>query len=36
MGVYIAAIVLGVPGILFLLYCLTPSGKKWMRLNGLL
>lgn len=36
MGVYLAAIVIGVPGIIFLLYCLTPRGKRWMRANGLL
>ena len=36
MGVYLAAILIGVPGIIFLIYCLTPKGKRWMRTNGLL
>ena len=26
----------GVPCILFLLFCLTPKGKHWLRMNGLL
>jgi hypothetical protein len=36
MGVYLGAIMVGVPGIIFLIYCLTPKGKRWMRANGLL
>lgn len=36
MGVYLAALILGVPGILFIIYCYTPAGKRWRKLNGLL
>lgn len=36
MGVYLAAILIGVPGIIFLIYCYTPKGKEWRRMNGLL
>ena len=36
MGVYLAAILVGVPGIIFLIYCYTPKGKEWRRMNGLL
>ncbi len=36
MGVYLGAIMVGVPGIIFLIYCLTPKGKHWLRMNGLL
>ena len=36
MGVYLGALMIGVPGIIFLLFCLTPKGKEWMRRNGLL
>ena len=25
---------IGVPCIIFLLYCLTPKGKHWLRMNG--
>ncbi len=35
MGVYLAAILVGVPGIIFLIYCYTPKGKEWRRMNGL-
>ena len=34
MGVYLAAILVGVPGIIFLIYCYTPKGKEWRRMNG--
>ena len=27
---------IGVPCIIFLLYCLTPKGKHWLRMNGML
>ena len=36
MGVYLAALVLGVPGIAFIIYCYTPKGKEWRKQNGLL
>ena len=36
MGVYLAFIFIGIPCILFLLYCITPKGKRWLRLNGML
>ena len=36
MGVYIGFVVIAIPCILFLLYCLTPRGKHWLRMNGLL
>ena len=36
MGVYLGAIMIVVPSIVFIIYCLTPKGKDWMRRNGLL
>ncbi len=36
MGVILAFFMIAVPGIIFLLYCLTPSGKNWLRQNNLL
>ena len=33
MGVYLGAIMVGVPGIIFLVYCLTPKGRRWMKAN---
>ena len=36
MGMYLIFIVFGVPCILFLLFCLTPSGKKWLRQHNML
>ena len=36
MGVYLVALTVGVPCALFLLYCLTPKGKHWLRVNGML
>ena len=29
-------ILVGVLGIIFLIYCYTPKGKEWRRMNGLL
>jgi hypothetical protein len=29
-------VLIGVPCIIFLLYCLTPKGKHWLRMNGML
>ena len=28
--------IIGVPCLLFLLYCLTPKGKRWLHQNNLL
>ena len=36
MGGYLGAIMIRVPGLVFIIYCLTPKGKDWMRRNGLL
>ena len=36
MGVYLGFLFVGLPCIIFLLYCLTPKGKQWMRQNNLL
>jgi len=36
MGAYLVLTVIGVPCTLFLLYCLTPKGKHWLRMNGML
>lgn len=36
MGAYIMLALIGVPCTLFLLFCLTPKGKHWLRVNGLL
>ena len=36
MGVYLGALILGIPCLIFLIYTYTPSGKRWMRMNGLL
>ncbi len=31
MGAYMAFAVIGIPCIIFLIWCLTPSGKKWLK-----
>ncbi len=36
MGAYLVLAVIGVPCALFLLYCLTPKCKHWLRVNGML
>ena len=36
MGMYLIFFVYGVPCILFLLFCLTPSGKQWLRQHNML
>lgn len=36
MGVYLAALFVGVPCMLFVIFTYTPWGKKWMRQNNLL
>ena len=35
MGLYLVAIVYGIPCFVFILYCLTPSGKRWLRKNNM-
>ena len=36
MGVYLVALLVGVPCLLFVIYSYTPSGKQWRKMNGLL
>jgi len=36
MGALIILGIVGIPCIVFLLYCLTPSGKKWLRANNMI
>lgn len=36
MGAYLVYLVIGIPCAVFLLYCLTPGGREWMRRNDLL
>ena len=36
MGVYLGFLVVGLPCLLFIIYCYTPKGKEWRRSNGLL
>lgn len=36
MGVYLAFLFVGVPCMVFLAFCLTGNGKKWLRQNDLL
>ena len=36
MGVYLGALIVGVPCLIFIIYCYTPKGKEWRRFNGLL
>ena len=36
MGAYLGLAVIGIPCTLFLLYCLTPSGKQWLRNNNMI
>ena len=36
MGVYLGFIVVGIPCIIFIIFCYTPAGKRWRILNGLL
>ncbi len=36
MGAYIVFATIGIPCTLFLLWCLTPSGKKWLRANDMI
>lgn len=36
MGMYMIFMVITVPCIVFLMFCLTPKGRQWMRQNNLL
>ena len=36
MGVYLVALFVGVPCMLFVIFCYTPVGKEWRRQKGLL
>ena len=36
MGVFLVAAVVGIPCAVFLIYCLTPKGKNWLRTNQLI
>jgi len=36
MGTLIILAMVGVPCIVFLLYCLTPKGKKWLHTNNMI
>lgn len=36
MGAYIVFTTVGIPCVVFLIWCLTPSGKKWLRSNNML
>ncbi len=36
MGVTLGFIVGGIPCLIFLLYCITPNGKKWLRQNNMI
>lgn len=36
MGAYIMLATIGVPCAIFLIYCLTPKGKDWLKHNNLL
>ena len=35
-GTLIILGMVGIPCIIFLLYCLTPSGKRWLRKNNII
>ena len=36
MGAYLVYAVFGIPCILFLIFCLTPKGRIWLRQNNML
>ena len=36
MGAYIVFITIGIPCLMFLFWCLTPSGKKWLKAHNML
>ena len=36
MGTLIILGMVGIPCIIFLLYCLTPGGKRWLRKNNMI
>ena len=31
MGSLVILSIMGIPGLIFLLWCLTPSGKRWLK-----
>ena len=36
MGMYLVFFTVGLPCIIFLLWCLTPKGKHWLQLNNMI
>ncbi len=36
MGAYMVFGILGIPCAIFLIYCLTPKGKQWLRHNNMI
>ncbi len=36
MGMYLVGLFVGLPCLVFLIFCYTPKGKKWREANGLL
>lgn len=36
MGAYMAFAVIGIPCLVFLGWCLTPSGKRWLQMNHMI
>ena len=36
MGMYLIFLVYSIPCILFLLYCLPPRGRHWLKNNGMI
>jgi hypothetical protein len=36
MGTLIILAIVGAPCVVFLIYCLTPKGKRWLKANHLL
>ena len=36
MGAYFAFAVLGIPCLVFLVWCLTPSGRRWLKSNNMI
>ena len=36
MGMYLGFLTVGLPCLIFIIFCYTPKGKEWRRVNGLL
>lgn len=36
MGAYLVFALVGIPCVIFLLWCLTPSGKRWLKANNMI